>query len=314
MSLLPSTLHLCAANEHVPKVERCIRTLKERTRTVCHTLPYKMYTRSMTRGLVEHVRKWINAFPSNAGIIGNYSPANIVEGVQNPDCNRKRVAYGAYIHAYCGTTNNMRPRTTPAIALHESNVFDGQYFMSLDTGRRIHSKKWTRLPIDSMAIDRIVSIATKEKLPILSSNVPSIEWAPGLDIDPLPYIDESEDDVIAEPARDDLSSMMDVPNDDDRNIISEDDDDGVDDEDSSQPINNNQENIVIEDVDDDESDVVLHETEKRAGPYVDEEIFEPFEKDDGSCDSADFSFNMEAGRRRFHHRRRLLSRCFPGCC
>ena len=120
-----------------------------------------------------------------------------------------------------------------------------------------------------MAIDRIVSIATKEKLPILSSNVPSFEWAPGLEIDPLPYINESEDNVVAEPVRDDLSSMMDVPNNDDLNIISEDDDDGVNDEYSSQSINNNQGNIVIEEVDDDESDVVLHETKERTGSYVD---------------------------------------------
>ena len=126
LAMRPSTMHICAVNEHVPKIERCIRTIKERCRTICHTLPYKVHTRTMTKGLIEHVRRWANAFPSSTGITGNYSPSNIIDGSQNPDCNRKRIVYGAYAQVYTGTSNDMQSRTTPAISLHESNGFDSQ--------------------------------------------------------------------------------------------------------------------------------------------------------------------------------------------
>ena len=36
------TLNTCAANEHVPKIERQIRVIKERVRCTRHTLPFKV--------------------------------------------------------------------------------------------------------------------------------------------------------------------------------------------------------------------------------------------------------------------------------
>ena len=80
----------------------------------------------------------------------------------------------------------MHASTTPSIALCESNAFDGQYFMSLDTGRRFHSKKWTQLPIDKSIIDKIYRIAKKEKQPTLPGHTPLFEWAPGLEIETIP--------------------------------------------------------------------------------------------------------------------------------
>ena len=42
-SLMPIKLHICGANEHVPKIERCIRTFKERARSMYHALPYNTH-------------------------------------------------------------------------------------------------------------------------------------------------------------------------------------------------------------------------------------------------------------------------------
>ena len=99
-SVLPAKLHICAANEHVPMVERCIRTIKEKARTMCHSVPYESYTRLMTRSLMTNVVKWMNAFPSSGGVVGPYSPTSILEGATNPDCNRKRIPFGSYALAY----------------------------------------------------------------------------------------------------------------------------------------------------------------------------------------------------------------------
>ena len=36
-------LNICAANEHVPEIERYIRTVKERVRSIATTLPFVRY-------------------------------------------------------------------------------------------------------------------------------------------------------------------------------------------------------------------------------------------------------------------------------
>ena len=40
---------------------------------------------------------------------------------------------------YTGTENNMNSRTVPVISLKESNDMHEQYFMSLNTGKILHS-------------------------------------------------------------------------------------------------------------------------------------------------------------------------------
>ena len=96
---------------------------------------------------------WINAFPSSGGIVGNYSPAVILEGKANPDCNRKRLSFGSYAHAYVSTDNTQSKRSIPSIALNEANEKDSQFFMSLVSGKKIHSRKWVELPIDDIVVE-----------------------------------------------------------------------------------------------------------------------------------------------------------------
>ena len=50
-------------------------------------------------------------------------------------------------------------RSIPAIALRESNNNGGHYFMSLESGRRIHSNKWVEMPTTQVQIDRVHQIA-----------------------------------------------------------------------------------------------------------------------------------------------------------
>jgi hypothetical protein len=134
-------MHICAVREHVHKVERCIRTVKERARTICHSLQFNRFTKLMTKYMMRYVAKWINAFPSSAGVSGHYSPANIIDGTTNPDCNRRRLPIGNYAMVYYKTTNTLAKRTAPCISLGESNELDGMYFMLLETGKRLHSRK-----------------------------------------------------------------------------------------------------------------------------------------------------------------------------
>ena len=98
--MLPASMHIYASNEHVPKIERSIRTIKQRAHRMCHSIPYNRYTQLMIRSLVCIVVQWLNAFPSAVGVLGDYSPVSIFEGKFNPYFNRQRFHFESYAHAY----------------------------------------------------------------------------------------------------------------------------------------------------------------------------------------------------------------------
>ena len=52
--LLPARLNITAAGEHVPEVERSIRTIKERTRACIHGLPFRRHPTQMIIANVRH--------------------------------------------------------------------------------------------------------------------------------------------------------------------------------------------------------------------------------------------------------------------
>ena len=101
----------------------------------------------MTTSLLEHVTSLLNTFPSNDGISKTLSPSTIVIGRPNLDMNQPLIEFGAYAAVHNGTTNTMKGRITPAIALNRSNDKGGYFFMSLETGKRIHGFIWTIKPI-----------------------------------------------------------------------------------------------------------------------------------------------------------------------
>ena len=53
-TILPSNLHICAAGGHVSRIERTIRTVKERARTLYHPLPYDSFPQLMTKSLLQN--------------------------------------------------------------------------------------------------------------------------------------------------------------------------------------------------------------------------------------------------------------------
>ena len=138
-SVLPgATFDVCAAGEHVPAIERCVRTVKDRCRCMCHSVPFRRYTKIITIHLIATCTKWLNCFSSEGGISQSMSPARILKVFDSPDLKTKIIAFGSYALVHTGTTNDMSSRRTPSIALSESNSTGGNFFMSLHTGKRIH--------------------------------------------------------------------------------------------------------------------------------------------------------------------------------
>jgi hypothetical protein len=220
--LRPTPLHIVGRGEHVGPIERSVRTIKERVRCSCQSLPYKKITTLMTRSIVESSVTWLNAFPAKEGASKTMSPSAIVLGSPKPDYNKLRITFGAYAQVYESTANTTKPRSIGAVALKASNERGGYYFMFLSTGRRLHCYQWTELPVPDYVIDRVEEMATREKQPVMPNGHPIFEWTPG-----APILDE--DEVAGEDHEDDdpeNGAMYDDFSDDDPDDENDSDDKG----------------------------------------------------------------------------------------
>ena len=68
------SLEVCGPDEHVPEVERSIRTMKETMRATAHGLPYRRLPKLMITELVALATRCLNAFPKDDGVSDHMSP------------------------------------------------------------------------------------------------------------------------------------------------------------------------------------------------------------------------------------------------
>ena len=92
-------------------------------------------TNLMIRSLVEGVTEVTDAFPTKNRISNTLSPATIIEEIPKFDFSRDMIAFESYALVYAGTSNDMKPRAVPGIALRIPNNAGGHYFISLRTGK-----------------------------------------------------------------------------------------------------------------------------------------------------------------------------------
>ena len=156
------------------------------------------YPKLMVYGLVESAIYWTNAFPTKNSASDTLSASSIVIGRASPDGSKPSIAYGSYALVFARSTNIMAARKIPCIALNPSNEWGGYYFMSLYTGKRIHSYAWTVLPITDDVVARVHELASLEKQPLIKKGQPFFEWNPGIPIadDPIDLSDEVSLDTI----------------------------------------------------------------------------------------------------------------------
>jgi hypothetical protein len=155
-------MNIVSADEHVPEVERYIRTVKERTRCVYTTMPFKKMPSSMVVEMVHAGVFWLNMFPPDDGVSDTLSPRALVTGLEldyNVHC---QLEFGTYVQVHEEHDNTMQTRTTGAIALRPTgNAQGGHYFYSLATGRRLNRNHWTELPMPKEVIDRVHTFARR---------------------------------------------------------------------------------------------------------------------------------------------------------
>ena len=81
----------------------------------------------------------LNYFPENDGIYDQVIPGTMVQGKQKPNISQKRPPFGRYYLVYIGMKNNMIFRCVTDIVLRKSYEFVDNYFMTLSTGKLLHS-------------------------------------------------------------------------------------------------------------------------------------------------------------------------------
>ena len=157
-----------SANEHVPEVERQIRIVKERVSGLYNTLPYETIPKIMMEHLVYYVVGWLNNFPVKSGISKILSPRTLITGVQLDHNKHCLLEFGEYVqvHEENSPTNSMEPRATGAIALGSTYTLQGGYkFLSLNTGRIIHRRSFTRIPLTQDVKARVEQMARHQGRP-----------------------------------------------------------------------------------------------------------------------------------------------------
>ena len=203
------SLEICGPDEHVPEVERSIRTMKETMRATAHGLPYRRLPKLMVTELVAMATRCLNGFPKEDGVLEHMSPHSIVTRRAHMDYNKIPLEFGSYVELLDRSVNTIRSLTIGAIALNPTGDENGTYrFMSLKTGHVMTKGPgcWTEVPVTDIAIARVEALAKQEGQPLLQDSNLLVEWRPNQPFDEddeyndnyEPSVVDSEDDVELE--------------------------------------------------------------------------------------------------------------------
>ena len=268
-------MNVVSEDEHVPEVERYIRTVKERVRGAQTTLPFPKLPGRMTVELVASCIFWLNVFPKIAGVSATLSPRTIITGNELDYKKHCTLQFGEYVHTHeKGSNSTAIPRSIGAIAMRPTgNAQGGFWFYSLKTGRRINRRRCTPMPMPDEAIDRINTLARRDPAGI------TFQDRNGIDI---PDDDDEDDDdyMPGLTARDDADDSDDDDSDDDDDYDSDDDDSAYDSDDADTasddlelPDADHNDDNSNDDVDDNTADADLTGVDgEEAGDEADEDV------------------------------------------
>ncbi|KAG7352415.1 hypothetical protein IV203_008463 [Nitzschia inconspicua] len=156
-------LNPCSADEHVPEVERMVRTIKDRVCSVYVTLPFCHIPRLMVKRLDANAFLWWSALPAPDSVSTVHSPCYLLVGNETTYDKHVRLKFGSYVQTQEAHTNKMSQCTLGAICLGPTgNSQGGHSFMSLTSGDCIIRHKWTSLPMPDEAIARVSQIGHRQ--------------------------------------------------------------------------------------------------------------------------------------------------------
>ena len=158
-------INTTAAREHVGDIERYIRTIKERARSVVSMLPYKKFLHhQVIIHLLKFVAMWMNALPADNGVSDTISPREIVTRLKMNFDKHCKVLFGSYVKASedSDITNTLRDRTQECIALGPTgNVQGSLACFDINTGEVLTRCTVTSLPMPDRVVKKMIAWGKK---------------------------------------------------------------------------------------------------------------------------------------------------------
>jgi hypothetical protein len=157
-NLFPTVaFNICSAEDHVPEIERAIRTVKETVRATIHGMPNHCLPRTTT--CCPMPTESATPCPPPPSLQAYRSP------ISHPSLRRHQQQHQvSHPWSNCYQSNRKLKRRS--------------FFMSLKTGERIHRRSWTVLPNSDAAISRVEAIALNENMPTVDHNNMINEYDP----------------------------------------------------------------------------------------------------------------------------------------
>lgn len=162
LSHLGIEIDVAGPGQHVPVVERRAQTVKQRFRAYENSVPFIM-TRLLIIHCVLFVVSRLNMVPSRMSGT-TLSPLEILTGRKIDSARDLRIGFGDYTQATVATTDNSpTARTQGCIALLPTGNLTGSVrFLCLATNKVVTRDQFRILPMPSLAIDYINSLAAAE--------------------------------------------------------------------------------------------------------------------------------------------------------
>ena len=154
-----------AAGEKVHRVERRIRYLKERIRTIIHALPYNLCAKLLSYCV--QYSNWCTNNHRMAASTTNKTPHELFNGRPLNAVRDLRHSFGDYVQATLPHTNNtMQSRTEPCIALvHSGSLTGGVIMYSIKTGQTCVRDQFRVLPTPKSLITYLNQLAASDNMP-----------------------------------------------------------------------------------------------------------------------------------------------------
>jgi hypothetical protein len=180
--------------EHVGLIERNIRFMKEKTRLICHSLPFERIPALMLIRMVMHTVQFMNSFLWKGGL-KHYPPSAIMTGAKL-HMSQLQLKFGSYCQVAEDVTpcNSLAALTRGAISMGLSgNLSGGRSFLVLDTGKLIVRNCWKELPMPLAVINRVNVLGRAERSMLVFTDC--LGWAIG---DYTPTVNEAgeEDESV----------------------------------------------------------------------------------------------------------------------
>ena len=186
--------NIYGAEKRVGDIERSNKTIQERTRCHVHRLPSKIYSVEMVCVCVTKSVKDLNIEVAKDGLSYTLSPSTLVTGSVNLSYTEiQALTFGDYVQTHVSRQkiNDNEPRRTGRIALYPSrNTQRGWYFVSLDTGEKVHRYSWDVIPMGTDVIERVNELGRRQGQPMVSKNF-KYQWGP--DEDNMEFDSDSDD-------------------------------------------------------------------------------------------------------------------------